>query len=156
MSVAERDNILDDLAILSLRRRRLSAFIAKEGLLLQKRHPVSGNVCGLKPGLGIGRYSTAIDNQFFPLFARLLYSPEQLAAMAEARKRDDELLVPLPYAVPVQASPQLELAPEQESCVDPTAGWFAMPRRWDHAPGSPSEDGEVAETLDDPALLDVD
>jgi hypothetical protein len=156
MSEEKRDKILDDLAILSLRRRRLSAFIAKEGLLREKRHPVSGYVYGLKAGLGVGRYSTAIDNQFFPLFDQLLYSPEELAAMAEAQRREDEQTAVLPH--PLRVEPTCQTKPERTSqpFVNPTAGWFDLPKRWDHEPGLPAHAGEVADENDDPAMYVVD
>jgi len=72
----ERDLVLNDLAILSLRKIRLSALIAREGFLRDKVHPISGIVYGKQSALGIGRYATAIENRFQPLMNLLLCDPE--------------------------------------------------------------------------------
>lgn len=72
MTEAERDQVIRDLGILSLRRRRLSALVAREGFTRPKRHPVSGYEYGSELALGIGRYSTAISNKWEQLMTRLL------------------------------------------------------------------------------------
>lgn len=79
----ERDLIIYRLGILALRRIRLSALIANEGLLRDKVHPVSGVVYGKQSALGIGRYATAIHNETQPLMTLLLVDPDSAAAESE-------------------------------------------------------------------------
>lgn len=137
LTLAERDHILSELGLLHLRRIRVSALTAQEGLLRDKRHPVSGFVYGQEPALGVGRYSTAIDTLFWPLMEQLLYSREERAAMDAGVRREDKPLV-LPSRLPARPSmPQQEPTPPARPYVDHTAGWFDLPRRWDHEPGKP-------------------
>lgn len=77
LTETERDLIIYRLGILALRRIRLSALIANEGLLRDKVHPVSGVVYGKQSGLGIGRYGTAIHAATQRWMALLLINPEQ-------------------------------------------------------------------------------
>jgi len=71
----ERDLIICRLGILALRRIRLSALIANEGLIRDKISS-SGVVYGKQSALGIGRYATAIHNETQPLMTLLLENPE--------------------------------------------------------------------------------
>ncbi len=136
LSESERDDILHELAILSLRRRRLSAFIAREGLLRPKVHPVSGVVYGKKEGLGVGRYATAISNLFRPLFDQLVLSPEEREERdREERAKEEPLDLSMLRPQPETRS---ESAPEPEPFVNPTADWFAFKKPWDHEPGRPN------------------
>lgn len=77
MTEAERDQVIRDLGILSLRRRRLSALVAREGFTRPKRHPVSGYEYGRELALGIGRYSTSVNNIWEPLTGLLLHDPDE-------------------------------------------------------------------------------
>jgi len=134
----ERDRILHELAILSLRRRRLSALIGKEGLLRPKVHPVSGYVYGQKEGLGVGRYATAISRQFHPLFDQLVLSPEEREERDREEAARDEPVTPgmLRYEPPPPPEPE----PEPEPFVNPTADWFTFKKPWDHEPGKPHDE----------------
>ena len=75
MTEDQRDQIIYDLGILSLRKRRLSALIAQQGFFRPKRHPVSGYEYGKVLALGIGRYATAIDRPWQRLVDSLLTDP---------------------------------------------------------------------------------
>lgn len=136
LSETDRDHIIHELGVLSLRRRRLSALVAKEGLLVEKRHPVSGVVYGLKEGLGVGRYATAIDNQFWPLYSQLVFSPEEQQAAAEAEQSDEPLILPFHLPASTEA-PAKEVSTYTPKFTNRTKDWFPMPRAWDHPPGSP-------------------
>lgn len=59
----ERDQIIRDLAVLSLRRRRLSSLVAREGFGRSRVHPVSGREYGRREALGVGRYMTIVATQ---------------------------------------------------------------------------------------------
>jgi len=74
LTEAERDLIIYRLGILALRRIRLSALIANEGLLRDKISS-TGVVYGKQSALGIGRYATAIHNETQPLMIMLLVDP---------------------------------------------------------------------------------
>lgn len=75
MTEEERDLIIHDLGILALRKRRLSALVAREGFTRPVRHPVSGVEYKRELALGIGRYATAINNLWQPLMESLLKRP---------------------------------------------------------------------------------
>lgn len=140
LSQPERDRILQELSLLSLRRRRLSALIAREGLYREKRHPVSGLVYGLKATVGVCRYATAIDRLFNPLFEQLVLSPEE-RMQTEEDDRDEPLV--LPYPRPDTPDPPAdEAAPLETEIENPAAGWSSFARRWDHAPGMPKTDDD--------------
>lgn len=98
LTETERDLIICRLGILALRRIRLSALIANEGLLRDKVHPVSGLHYGKESALGIGRYATAIHNETQPLITLLLVDPDSAtgvvivptaAALGTIRRRSD-------------------------------------------------------------------
>lgn len=138
MSFEQRDRILGELSILSLRRRRLSALVAKQGMFREKRHRVSGLVYGIEATLGVGRYATAIDHLFYPLVQELLFSPDERtddSADAEA-----PLVLPFSRAACERSgdtrSADTVVEPQQVPHWEPVAA----PRRWDHAPGMPRDD----------------
>lgn len=141
MTPERREEILQELAILSLRRVRLSRFVADEGLLRDKRHPVSGVVYGREIGIGIGRYMTAISRRFFPLMDELIHSPEERLENERREKANDGW----PEPDPVEKEPTVKPTrpPEPEKQYDPEWGppseWFKLKKPWDHEPGCPPE-----------------
>lgn len=138
MSEATRDNHLHELALLHLRRNRVSGLVAREGLLRDKKHPISGYVYGREMSLGIGRYATAIDTLYWPLMHELIYSPQERAMMEyEARREREEIVLPsMLSARPEPPEPAND--PPAEPFLNPTAGWFDLPKPWDHEPGKPN------------------
>lgn len=82
---SEFEALIEELSICELRLRRLHTLVNEEGLLREKRHPVSGYLIGVEMGLGIGRYSDAVHNRFNVAYAKLLNRPE-LAGEDVARK----------------------------------------------------------------------
>lgn len=136
MSEKHRDEVLEELSILTLRRFRLSTLVAKEGMIRDKKHPVSGYVYGKQIGLGAGRYSTAIDNRFFPLYNTLIYSPEERETMKAENREHPETMV-LPFTAPEKES-EPEVEADSHDDQSPVAGWFSRPRSWEHKPGRPA------------------
>lgn len=136
MNVERRDSILHELGILSLRRRRLSALLAREGLVRPKRHPVSGFVYGVQATVGVGRYMTAIANQFNPLMDELILSPDERLERDKEEAPDDgpiDLALLRPVATPQESL----IEPAPEPFVNPTEGWFELNKPWEHQPGNP-------------------
>lgn len=137
LSETERDHVLVELGILTLRRRRLSALVATQGLLREKRHPVSGVVYGMKETVGIGRYAAAIDNRFNPLYEQLILSPEE-------RIREEDGPFDQPLILPFHLPASTEIPTREEGLYTPKftnqkEGWFPPSRAWDHEPGSPDD-----------------
>lgn len=138
LSEAERDHVLLELGILALRRRRLSALVATQGLLREKRHPVSGVVYGMKETVGIGRYAAAIDNQFNPLYQQLILSPEE-RTQEEGDPFDEPLTLPFHLPARPETPPQTDSFWAQKPVGHPEV-WSAPFLPWDHAPGTPNRD----------------
>lgn len=71
-----------ELAIVELRRQRLSGLIAMEGSYRPKIHRISGLEYGVEVSLAAGRYATSLDNRFRALMDRLLALPSVAASSA--------------------------------------------------------------------------
>jgi hypothetical protein len=73
----EFEGLITELSYCELRRMRIATLINRESLTRDKRHPISGYLIGQQIGLGVGRYSDAVDVRFNVAMDKLLgdYEP---------------------------------------------------------------------------------
>ena len=76
LSDDEFKETIDQLGVLTLQRRRLSALLARVGHLRPKVHRVSKLSYGIELTPAAGRYATALDRTFSALMHRLLDAPD--------------------------------------------------------------------------------
>lgn len=78
LSDQQFEETIAQLAIVNLQRQRLSALIARDGIVRPRVHPVSKARCGLEPTLAAGRYESALTNRWNDLMSRILTRPGEL------------------------------------------------------------------------------
>jgi hypothetical protein len=72
LSDPDFEGLITELSFCELQLGRLIVLINREGILRDKRHPVSGILIGQQSGLGAGRYGDAIYGRFDRVYRRLM------------------------------------------------------------------------------------
>lgn len=126
LSEAEYEAAIERYSMLTLRMRRILLRMTGEGLVRETVLP-NGTVW-LRENYSCHRYWPTVAREIDIVLGKLL--------PPEPAEPDEPLVLPIQTA-PLPATPDLPQQPR--SHVDPTTGWFDLPRPWEHEPGKPQD-----------------